>query len=169
MQACLENEDCYAFSWTTENWNIASYPHPKRCHLKAVSSADPQSKANVVAGLKENCRYSPCTPSSPCDLTQGDCDSHYDCKGFLQCGADNCKQMNPGLLDSFADSDDCCDYPPCIGGDSCCTSSNPCGKGEGDCDYDNDCIGSLACGTDNCQLMNPDFADKFDPTDDCCA
>ena len=34
----------------------------------------------------------------------------------------------------------------------CCTTSNPCGFGQGDCDSSNDytCGGNLVCGTDNC-------------------
>ena len=34
---------------------------------------------------------------------------------------------------------------------SCCTPSNPCALGQGDCDDDDDCAGYLVCGTDNCQ------------------
>ena len=33
---------------------------------------------------------------------------------------------------------------------SCCTSANPCGLGQGDCDNDYECAGDLKCGTDNC-------------------
>merc|ERR1712212_76517 len=33
---------------------------------------------------------------------------------------------------------------------SCCTSSNRCGVGEGDCDHDSDCQDGLICGRDNC-------------------
>ena len=44
---------------------------------------------------------------------------------------------------------------------SCCSSSNPCGIFEGDCDGDEECAGNLACGTDNC----PDF---FPVLADCC-
>merc|ERR1719394_480532 len=34
---------------------------------------------------------------------------------------------------------------------SYCTASAPCKLGQGDCDSDKECIGSLVCGTDNCQ------------------
>ena len=44
---------------------------------------------------------------------------------------------------------------------SCCTSSNPCGIGEGDCDSYDECIGELSCGSDNCPL-------PFSSTADCC-
>ena len=35
--------------------------------------------------------------------------------------------------------------------DGCCTPANPCDLGGGDCDSDEDCAGSLVCGTDNCR------------------
>ena len=50
----------------------------------------------------------------------------------------------------------------CDGGDSCCTPSNQCSLGEGDCDTDADCLPGLRCGKDNCK------GDDFDSTDDCC-
>ena len=49
----------------------------------------------------------------------------------------------------------------CDGGDSCCSSDNMCGDGEGDCDHDGDCLSGV-CGTDNC------VGEGFDSTDDCC-
>ena len=50
----------------------------------------------------------------------------------------------------------------CNGNDTCCTSSNQCDIGEGDCDKDLDCIGNLFCGKDNC------VGDTFEEDDDCC-
>ena len=50
----------------------------------------------------------------------------------------------------------------CNGNDNCCTSSNQCDIGEGDCDKDLDCIGNLFCGKDNC------VGDTFEEDDDCC-
>ena len=49
------------------------------------------------------------------------------------------------------------------GGGSCCSSSNQCFAGEGDCDDNVDCKGNLKCGEDNC---NPalGFGSEFD----CC-
>ena len=44
---------------------------------------------------------------------------------------------------------------------SCCSSSNPCGVAEGDCDDDDECQGHLLCGTDNC--LSP-----FSSAVDCC-
>lgn len=39
---------------------------------------------------------------------------------------------------------------------SCCSPSQPCPAGEGDCDSDDDCAGDLVC------LQNPDSSSKFD-------
>ena len=33
---------------------------------------------------------------------------------------------------------------------NCCTSANPCGLNQGDCDSDDECSGDLSCGLDNC-------------------
>ena len=48
----------------------------------------------------------------------------------------------------------------CTGEDNgCCTKDTPCGLGEGDCDSDKECAGSLTCGDDNC---------PWGDGDDCC-
>merc|ERR1711962_1809172 len=47
---------------------------------------------------------------------------------------------------------------------SYCTSSGPCTFGQGDCDKDTECSGSLVCGKDNCR----DFNSKAEPSYDCC-
>ena len=48
----------------------------------------------------------------------------------------------------------------CAGVDNgCCTSDEPCGEGDGDCDNDSHCEGDLVCGTDNC---------PWGDGDDCC-
>ena len=51
----------------------------------------------------------------------------------------------------------------CNGEDNtCCTEENPCTEGDGDCDNDRHCSGSLVCGNDNC------VGHGFDGSDDCC-
>jgi len=42
-----------------------------------------------------------------------------------------------------------------------CSVSAPCGEGQGDCNYNAQCKGSLICGTDNCD-------GAYASTDDCC-
>ena len=34
--------------------------------------------------------------------------------------------------------------------DGCCTSEQPCGRDEGDCSLDSDCMPGLVCGKNNC-------------------
>merc|ERR1711935_909886 len=55
--------------------------------------------------------------------------------------------------------------PRCTGGNSCCTEDNKCGEGEGDCDYDNQCLDDLSCfkGGSGCIRGS-----NFDHSDSCC-
>lgn len=53
-------------------------------------------------------------------------------------------------------------YLGCYKGNSCCSSSNKCGEGHGDCDYDYDCKAGLVCGENNC------LGSAFSSNDDCC-
>ena len=48
----------------------------------------------------------------------------------------------------------------------CCTSSDPCAVGGGDCDADSDCAGLATCGKDNCVI---EFGySSWEGTADCC-
>jgi len=66
-------------------------------------------------------------------------------------------------------TEDSC-VPACVGEDSCCNENNKCDVGEGDCDYDSDCLEGLKCGSNNCPGSrswlwgSPDW----DSSDDCC-
>jgi len=51
----------------------------------------------------------------------------------------------------------------CQGGADCCSAELPCGFGEGDCNSNEDCEGSLKCGTNNCE------GEFFSADDDCCS
>ena len=42
-------------------------------------------------------------------------------------------------------------FPGCLGSDTCCTETNQCEIGEGDCDSDEDCKGKSF---DQCQLQS---------------
>ena len=55
----------------------------------------------------------------------------------------------------------------------CCTSINPCGEGEGDCDEESDCKEGLKCGNKNCRSMHggdhgisEDYDCCYNPNDD---
>ena len=50
-----------------------------------------------------------CSVENPCDEKDGDCDSKAECKGELQCGLNNCNDVNDAT--HFPDSADCC-YDP---------------------------------------------------------
>ena len=48
----------------------------------------------------------------------------------------------------------------------CCTSSDPCAVGGGDCDADSECAGSAICGNNNCVI---EFGySGWEGTADCC-
>ena len=49
---------------------------------------------------------------------------------------------------------------------SCCTSSDPCAVGGGDCDADSEFAGSAICGNNNCVI---EFGySGWESTEDCC-
>ena len=59
----------------------------------------------------------------------------------------------------------------CMGGDSCCNEANKCDVGEGDCDFDEECLEGLKCGTNNCLSdfgWEEDWFSGWDQNDDCC-
>eukprot|EP00961_Rhodomonas_salina_P174269 2349633-Rhodomonas_salina.9 len=129
---------------------------------------------NCPWGDEDDCCYEPvdCSSFNPdttlgnddccqghCGVMEGDCDSDGDCFGDLICGTDNCP---------WGDGDDCCysrcsiDHPnKTLGNDDCCQGL--CLVGEGDCDFDFDCIGDLVCGTDNCAWGDGDDCCEFPP------
>ena len=108
-----------------------------------------------------------CSTSNQCGEGQGDCDKDSECLGNLVCGTDNCDASK------FPDSDrtDCCrkgnglcefgSHPEI---QECCSTSNQCSEGQGDCDKDSECLGNLVCGRDNCDESKFPDNDKTD----CC-
>ena len=124
--------------------------------------------------LREKCQGddSCCSSDNICQEGEGDCDSDLDCLPGLVCGKDNCRGSD------FDSTDDCCERPKegrCRGGVDCCVGGR-CGvgkcdvgryvmflsSGEGVCNSDSDCLGSLVCGEDNC------WGRGFHSSDDCC-
>ena len=55
----------------------------------------------------------------------------------------------------------------CRGGEHCCGKEDTriCVEAEGDCDHDDECEGTLQCGTDNCPVQSGGY---WDDKDDCC-
>merc|ERR1719412_2354703 len=155
---------------------------PKRSDPLMLAPAKKENVNNVVT-LREpfqRCKgrnFLPrpcCTPQNPCPEGQGDCEIDSDCAGSLVCGNNNCKQFGS----FFHEKDDCCVKPEpipapvkprtCKGRNfsprPCCTPENPCPEGQGDCEIDGDCAGTLVCGNNNCKQ----FGSFFHPKDDCC-
>ena len=150
----IPSEDCLELTQTGK-WNDYACAYSKYyvCAIKECSGKPDQ--------------FTCCTPSSPCPDMGGDCDTHADCQGTLECGTDNCKDVFP-----FADvGADCCEEPGCrgyVGQGSCCTSGSPCEEGGGDCDSDKECAGDLVCGSNNCLTYAPPSPLNIDKSMDCC-
>merc|ERR1711935_1325928 len=146
--------------WAT--WACSSHASFMETNCKQSCGLCQAGSANVCSNIPEptdtGCgtydgTSSCCTQQNPCNKGEGDCDKDHDCKGHLVCGESNCFFNN-----GFPSSYDCCEEPtPSKTGchfynndNNCCTQQNSCTKGEGDCDNDNDCIGDLVCGNNNC-------------------
>jgi len=150
---------------------------------------DPWKRAKSCNGLSSH-DWSCCRPMHQCGVGEGDCDSDRDCKGSLKCGKDNCvsgrkfTKMSDCCYDPKPNTKSApkksvpkksatkkipANKPTksCNGLSShdwsCCSASNQCGVGEGDCDSDRDCKGILKCGKDNCARGR-----KFTKMSDCC-
>ena len=90
-----------------------------------------------------------------CAENEGNCDSHDECQHGLACGSNNC----PVAL-GFNSEVDCCYQPATLGN---CSTVNPCGEHEGDCDSHDECQHGLYCGSNNCLTSL-----GFDSEIDCC-
>ena len=86
-----------------------------------------------------------CTEERPCDVGEGDCDRDAECAGTAVCGRNNC---NDEFGTDVSSNMDCCRENRLMDWNWC--TNNLCGEGEGDCDSDDHCRGSLVCGEDNC-------------------
>lgn len=82
------------------------------------------------------------TPGCKLPAAEGDCDTDADCLGFLICKDEIGKAVHHAADSTL----DVCDYPPDPGcSANSCSSSCPCGLGEGDCNSDSDCRPGLFC------------------------
>ena len=127
--------------------------------FSTIPTIGPCSRINTCI-----CRENDFCAKIPCGEGQGDCDNDTECEGSLVCGHMNC------LNNNFTD---CCTQP-CNDDSDCpnqecnteiskcrldsyntdwskCSLDSPCAAGEGDCDHDADCEGTLFCGNDNCE------------------
>ena len=81
---------------------------------------------------------------NPCSEYEGHCDSHDECQDGLFCGANNC----PASF-GFGTGHNCC-YQTKPGDENFCTTINPCGEDEGDCDSNEECQKGLECNIAKC-------------------
>jgi len=111
-----------------------------------------------------------------CTEGHGDCDTHDECYGNLVCGINNCF-TEFGLTETNEDGDevpvdedaDCCMEAVCDAGptseDCCANKPGGCDVGEGDCDNDDECAGSLVCAHGvACGSNTVDFDCCIEPT-----
>ena len=136
-------------------------------------SDDTGSRALQTRGLRcfgvPSTHWSCCSSTHKCGVDQGDCDSDSDCSSGLICGTNNCQPKKSGS--NWHNLADCC-VSKCSQASTatwnCCSSSNPCDVGGGDCDSDSECSGNLRCGNDNCQRSNPFPGWTWHSLADCC-
>jgi len=91
-----------------------------------------------------NMDWSCCTPSNPCNVGDGDCDSDSDCVSGAMCSHD--VGSNYGAASSF----DVCETAvkncsPANEDWNCCSATDPCDDEEGDCDADSECMVDMVC------------------------
>ena len=106
-----------------------------------------------------------CSSATPCLEEAGSCTKWTDCYTHPSYGPDLiCRTGCDGA--QFGPSDRCCkDGHRCNGAiDDCCSKATPCDLGDGDCDEDNQCLGSLVCGSSNCDSSRV----AYGGADDCC-
>ncbi|MEZ4237176.1 MAG: M23 family metallopeptidase [Myxococcota bacterium] len=82
-----------------------------------------------------------CSPDTPCDTGEGDCDTDSDCLGGLSC------QDTDGRYGWWYTNVQTCELP--VGHADRCTPETPCDVDEGDCDSDADCLSGLVCRHDH--------------------
>lgn len=122
-----------------------------------------------------------CSKDDPCNPGNGDCDRDSQCAGEAVCGYDNCAwggkddccilgdRVEQGTVTiGWNKSGGRVTGWRCQGQERkrsngymgrCCYERDRCGPGDGDCDYDDECIGDLKCGSSNC---------RWGGNDDCC-
>jgi hypothetical protein len=133
---------------TTRLVTIPDDTTPGRHHIGAriddlVNLTDDESPNNATyidIDVLENGDLDFCKGPVPCERFQGDCDSDDECASGLSCIEDM------GDFYGFEQTTDVCDYPQ--GDPAYCSEDEPCDRGLGDCDSDDECTGDLQCITD---------------------
>jgi len=147
-------------------WTIDVCERPDTIDEK-IDAHFKECRGSVSLGDDDFCRQE-CT----CSLGQGDCHTNDDCDAGLICGNVRNAEFG-GRSAGFEIDDKVCVKPyDCHGNmvnghESFCSATCPCRSGEGDCDSDSECRGSLQCGLSNSKRHGGASA-GFEETDDVC-
>ena len=109
------------------------------------------------------CANPNCDPEGPWCATTVEADGITE-KLSSYCEDDCCTDDSDCGNGVCGDNNRCRDR--CVGGNVCCSQgiNGDCKEGEGDCDDDRECEGSLVCGKDNCVGQTFDSDNSYD----CC-
>jgi len=99
-----------------------------------------------------------------CDKNKNTCYKKASCTDDSECAAGQGCYIYPDVSAGVCLT--CNGVPHTFFG--CCSSSNPCDVGEGDCKSDSDCAGELVCGTRNCESDFSSSYTNWHYTADCC-
>jgi hypothetical protein len=87
-----------------------------------------------------------CSAECPCGHGEGDCDNDAQCEPEAFCAHDVGPQYGlPANWDVCVTELECPDFDPAAPDAELCSATCPCSGGEGDCDTNDECLGSLVC------------------------
>ena len=173
---CSDSQVCYYGNCFGECRTDSQCSYGKKCYrafCKESCNGNADCPSNVPV-----CRSNGyCYPQRCRTVALAERVAKRDCGSGWVCVAGYCYRRK-----SCNSNDDCPSYwPACINGHcflscsgvpttdySCCTSSNPCNVGKGDCDSDYECAGSLVCGTNNCKSDFSSSETNWTSLADCC-
>ena len=142
--------------WNTHSYGAANSVAQAICKAKAACSSDNDCPGTQVCHNVVNyilACFNTCTTEVNCSDDEFCIDHDQDAGTSSICAGGGNPNCNPATWSEY--------------NSECCSVENPCGEGEGDCDFETECIGNLVCGTDNC---GPQFVYDRLSTDkgDCC-
>merc|ERR1719204_2906118 len=107
----------------------------------SAPTVSPTKPPQIVAPncTPSNVDYNCCTSTNPCANGEGDCDSDNECISG-HCAHDVGGNYGAPTIFDVCEAPPAPNCPPSLVDYNCCTSSNPCANGDGDCDSDKECI-----------------------------
>ena len=158
--------------------NTICGPRSKKFRSRSCDNPPPSNGGRRCIGYSRDYTTCPCpvdgrwgqwseygTCSKPCDtgkkIRTRVCDNPSPSNGGRRCFGSNRDEAKCNR--NRCPGNSLCEFGSHFQIQECCSASNQCGEGQGDCDKDSECLGNLVCGRDNCDES------KF-PNDetDCC-